>query len=145
LTAGRAALVALAVVVADQLSKAIVRASLERGEEVELVLGVALVHARNSGVAFSLLSGGGTLLVVLPLLALVALIAFLVTQSRRPLVWLPAGLMLGGAAGNLIDRVRDGAVTDFIDLPFWPAFNLADSAITVGVVALIWVLERKPR
>jgi signal peptidase II len=145
LTGRRAALVALAVVAADQLSKAVVRSEVGRGEEVELVLGLALVNVRNTGVAFSLLSGGGTLLVVLPILALVALIAFLLTQGGRPLVWLPAGLLLGGAAGNLVDRVRDGAVTDFIDLPWWPAFNLADAAITVGVIVLVWVLERRPR
>jgi signal peptidase II len=60
-------------------------------------------------------------------------------------VWLPTGLLLGGAAGNLIDRVRDGAVTDFIKLPHWPAFNVADIAITVGVLALLYVLEGPPR
>ena len=64
------------------------------------------------------------------------------THSSRPHVWLPTGLLLGGALGNVIDRVRDGAVTDFIKLPGWPAFNLADVAITAGVLALLYVLER---
>ena len=145
MTARRAALVALVVLLADQVSKAVVRTVIERGDRVDLVLGIDLVNVRNTGVAFSLLSGGGTLLVVLPLVALVALVAFLLTQGRRPLVWLPAGLLLGGAIGNLVDRVLDGAVTDFIDLPYWPAFNLADTAITLGVVALLWVLERRTR
>jgi len=145
LTARRAALVALAVLVLDQATKALVRGAIERGEQVPLLLGVDLVNVRNTGVAFSLFSGGGTLLVVLPLLALLALVAFLATQARRPFVWLPAGLLLGGAIGNLVDRVREGAVTDFIDPPLWPAFNLADTAITLGVVALLWVLERRAR
>ena len=61
---------------------------------------------------------------------------------RRRLIWLPTGLLLGGAAGNLIDRVRLGAVTDFVKLPHWPAFNVADICITVGVIVLIYVLER---
>ena len=63
----------------------------------------------------------------------------------RPLVWLPTGLLIGGAAGNLIDRAREGAVTDFIDCPLWPAFNVADMAITFGVLTLLYVLEGPPR
>jgi signal peptidase II len=78
-------------------------------------------------------------------LAVSALLAFFFTHLRRPLVWLPTGLLLGGAAGNLIDRLRDGAVTDFIKLPHWPAFNVADIAITFGVLALVYVLEGQPR
>ena len=74
-----------------------------------------------------------------------ALLAFFATHSRRPLVWLPTGLLLGGAAGNLIDRMRQGFVTDFIDLPLWPAFNVADTCITIGVLTLLYVLEGPPR
>ena len=62
----------------------------------------------------------------------------------RRLVWLPTGLLIGGATGNLLDRVREGSVTDFVDLPLWPAFNVADMAITVGVLALLYVLEGPP-
>ena len=100
---------------------------------------------RNRGVAFGLFSDGGFLLVVIGIASVVALLAFFVTHSRRPLVWLPTGLLLGGAAGNLIDRTRQGYVTDFIDLPLWPAFNVADTCITIGVVALLYVLEGPPR
>jgi signal peptidase II len=74
----------------------------------------------------------------------VALLAFFATHSRRPLVWLPTGLLLGGAAGNLIDRLHQGYVTDFIDPVLWPAFNLADTCITLGVVSLLYVLEGPP-
>jgi signal peptidase II len=144
-TTARAALVALATLAADQAVKAIVRGSIALTEEVDLFPGIHLVHVRNSGVAFSMLSDGGWLPTVIGLLAVAALLAFFFTHLSRPLVWLPTGLLLGGAAGNLVDRIRIGSVTDFIKLPHWPAFNLADIAITVGVIALVYVLEGPPR
>ena len=143
--AGRAGAVTLAVVTLDQVVKAIVRDSIARTGQVDVFPGVHLVNVRNTGVAFSMLSDGGALPVIVGLVAVVALLAFFLTHLRRPLVWLPTGLLLGGAAGNLIDRVRDGAVTDFVKLPHWPAFNVADIAITVGVLALLYVLEGPPR
>jgi signal peptidase II len=139
----RTVLVAVAVVAADQASKAIVRAEIGRFEEVDFLPGIALVNTRNSGVAFSLFSGGGPVVVLIALLALAALLAFFLTHLHRRLVWLPTGLLVGGATGNLIDRVRDGAVTDFVELPHWPAFNVADVCITAGVLALVYVLERR--
>jgi signal peptidase II len=84
-------------------------------------------------------------LVLVGIAAVSALLIFFATHSRRPLVWLPTGLLLGGAAGNLIDRLDRGYVTDFIDLPAWPAFNLADVSITLGVLSLLYVLEGPPR
>jgi signal peptidase II len=144
-TTARAALVALVTVAADQAVKAIVRGSIAFSEEIDVVPGVHLVHVRNSGVAFSMLSDGGWLPTIIGLAAVSALLAFFFTHLRRPLVWLPTGLLVGGAAGNLIDRLRVGSVTDFIKLPHWPAFNLADIAITVGVIALVYVLEGPPR
>ena len=143
--AGRAALVAAGTVAADQAVKALVRSTIERGEQVPLVLGVDLVNVRNTGIAFGLFAGGGVLLVLFALAALVALAVFFARHRERPLVWLPTGLLIGGAAGNLIDRAREGAVTDFIDPPAWPAFNLADVAITFGVLTLLYVLEGPPR
>jgi signal peptidase II len=142
-TALKAVAVAVAVVVADQAVKAIVRANIAPGDVIHVIPGVKLVYARNSGVAFSVLSGGGPLVVLVAIAALGALIGFFVTHLRRPLVWLPTGLLLGGAAGNLIDRARHGEVTDFIKLPHWPAFNLADICITFGVLSLVYVLEKK--
>jgi signal peptidase II len=144
-TTARAALVALVTVAADQAVKAIVRGSIALTAEVDVVPGVHLVHVRNSGVAFSILSDGGWLPTVVGLAAVIALLVFFFTHLRRPLVWLPTGLLLGGAAGNLIDRIRIGSVTDFIKLPHWPAFNVADIAITIGVIALVYVLEGPPR
>ena len=131
----------LAVVALDQLTKAVVRAEIPRGDRHELILGFDLVHVRNTGVAFGFMSGGGALVLVGTALALLALLVFFVLHSGRPLVWLPTGLLLGGALGNLIDRTHQGHVTDFIKFPHFPAFNVADIAITFGVIALVLVLE----
>jgi signal peptidase II len=144
-TALAAAGVAAAVVVLDQAAKEVVRSGVELGERHDLVLGIKLVNVRNTGIAFGLLADGGALLVVGTAVALLALVFFFVTHTGRPLVWLPTGLLLGGAIGNLIDRALDGSVTDFVKLPHFPAFNVADTAITIGVIALIYVLEGPPR
>ena len=140
-----AAGVAAGVVVLDQLSKGIVRGGLALGERRDLAGGVDIVHVRNSGIAFGFLAEGGALVVVGTAVALLALLIFFVTHTGRPLVWLPTGLLLGGALGNLIDRAREGYVTDFVKLPHFPAFNVADMAITFGVLALVYVLEGPPR
>ena len=142
---GKAALVAAGTVAADQAVKALVRSTIERGDEVELFLGIQLVNVRNRGIAFGLFSDGGVLLVLFALAALAALLVFFARHRDRPLVWLPTGLLIGGACGNLIDRTREGAVTDFMDLPWWPAFNVADVSITFGVLTLLYVLEGPPR
>ena len=141
----RAAVLCAAVIGVDQASKALVRANIARGERDAIFPGVNLVNVRNRGVAFGFLSDGGTIVGIVTVAALIALIAFFIAHRRRPLAWLPTGLLLGGALGNLYDRVRDKAVTDFIDLPLWPAFNVADIAITFGVLALLYVLEGPPR
>ena len=75
------------------------------------------------------------------LAALSALVAYFLLRPTRPGLWLPTGLLVGGAIGNLIDRLANGSVTDFIKLPLWPAFNVSDMAITFGVLALVYVLE----
>ena len=142
-TALRAVLVAAAVIVADQVTKAIVRGQISPFEVVKVLPGIKLVHTENTGVAFSALSGGGPLVILVAAVALGALLVFFFTHLTRPLVWLPTGLLLGGAAGNLIDRIGRGSVTDFIKFPHWPAFNVADIAVTAGVLVLVFVLERK--
>jgi signal peptidase II len=144
-TPRRAALAAgatgLAVIALDQVTKAVVRDEIPRGDARDVILGFDLVHVRNTGVAFGFLADGGALLLVGTALALLALIVFFVLHSGRPLVWLPTGLLLGGALGNLIDRTHQGHVTDFIKFPHFPAFNVADIAITFGVISLVLVLE----
>ena len=143
--AGKAALVAAATVAVDQAVKALVRMTIERGDGIDLILGIELVNVRNRGIAFGMFSGGGILLVLFAVAALIALLVFFARHRDRPLVWLPTGLLIGGATGNLIDRTREGEVTDWFDLPYWPAFNLADVAITFGVLTLLYVLEGPPR
>ena len=141
-----AAGVAAGVIALDQLTKALVRGGLAFGERREVIGGVVdVVNVRNSGVAFGFLAGGGAILVVGTAVALLALVLFFATHTGRSLVWLPTGLLLGGAVGNLIDRAREGSVTDFVKFPHFPAFNVADTAITFGVIALIYVLEGPPR
>ena len=137
----RAAAVTGLTVLADQVTKAIAIASLERGEEVNVFLGLDVTYVRNEGVAFGALSDGGPLLVAAIALALGGLLAYFALNSHIRFLWLPVGLILGGALGNLADRARDGAVIDFIDPIAWPAFNLADVAIVAGVLALLYVAE----
>jgi signal peptidase II len=138
----RTGLVAACVVATDQLVKALVTASLERGEQRDLVAGVKLVNTRNTGVAFGQLQGGGVIVAILIAIAVTALVVYVTRNARRRWIWLPAGLLLGGAIGNVIDRLREGAVVDFLKLPHWPAFNVADAAITLGVLVLLVVMER---
>jgi signal peptidase II len=135
--------VTLGVVVADQLSKHLVERSITPGEERKLLPGVELVNTHNRGVAFGFLPGSHTGVTILIALALIALLAYFARHSARPLLWLPTGLLLGGAIGNVIDRARHGAVTDFVKLPLgWPPFNIADVSITLGILILLVLVER---
>jgi signal peptidase II len=138
----RAVALGAAIVGLDQLTKDTVAAGIAPGHEQSLLPGVHLVHVHNTGVAFGVLSGGGAIVLVCTLLALAALIVYFVAHPGRRGLWVPTGLLLGGAIGNLIDRLMHGSVTDFIKLPYWPAFNVADMSITFGVIALLIVLER---
>jgi signal peptidase II len=140
----RAVIVTISVLVLDQLSKHLVSSSIVRGEEVKVLPGIQLVDTRNHGVAFGLAAGSQVAVTVLVALALVALLAYFLSHASRPLIWLPTGLLLGGALGNLLDRIRDGSVVDFIKLPLgWPPFNLADTAIVIGAALLLLVIERR--
>jgi signal peptidase II len=137
----RAVATAGVVVAVDQASKQAVVSSLERGEQVNVFFGLDLTNTRNTGVAFGALQGGGLLVAVLIGLALALVIGYFALHADRAWLWLPVGLLVGGALGNLADRAREGAVIDFIDPVAWPAFNLADAAIVIGVLALLYVLE----
>jgi signal peptidase II len=138
----RAAAVTAVVIALDQATKALVRSQVALGDRDGVLPGVEIVHVRNNGVAFNQLAGGGALVTVVVAVALLALLAYFATHLDKRLVWLPTGMLLGGALGNIIDRIRDGAVTDFIKLPAWPAFNVADISITFGVLVLLYVIER---
>jgi signal peptidase II len=146
-TSGAAAALATAglVVTVDQATKQWATSRIERGEEVEIFFGLDLTNARNTGVAFGAFEGGGAIVAVLIGLSLALLIGYFALHRDRPWLWLPVGLLLGGALGNLADRARIGAVIDFIDPIAWPAFNLADACIVLGVVALLYVVEGRER
>jgi len=137
----RALAVAAVVIAADQVTKALVRHNVERGTQDAVLPGLDLVNVRNNGVAFGLFSNGKAPVVLLTGAALLALVVYFALHTGKAGLWFPTGLLLGGALGNIIDRVRHDAVTDFLDLPLWPAFNLADVSITFGVLALLYVLE----
>jgi signal peptidase II len=138
----RALLVVAVVLAVDQISKAIVRAEIARGDSIEIFSFLHLVNTRNEGIAFGGL-GGSSLVLVLVAVALVGIVAVFNAHATRRLAWLPAGLLLGGALGNIIDRIHDSGVTDFIKFPHWPQFNVADIAITIGVLSLFFVLDER--
>jgi signal peptidase II len=133
------------VIALDQLSKAAVRGSIVPGEERNVLPGIELVNTRNRGVAFGFLPGRHVAVSVLVGLALLVLLAYFARNISKPMIWLPTGMLLGGALGNIIDRIRVGSVTDFIQFPLgWPPFNLADASITIGVLLLLLVIDRGP-
>jgi signal peptidase II len=134
------------VVAVDQGTKALATSLVDPGDRVEVLPFFAFENVRNKGVAFGLGSDISAVLIGATIVVLVGLLVFLAVRGGEGwLVWLPAALLLGGALGNLADRVRDGAVIDFIDLPLWPTFNLADVAITVGVLLLLLDVERSEK
>jgi len=141
--------VAVVAIVCDQLTKRIVTSELSLGESVQLVPGLALHHVQNTGIAFGLFAGA-TPLVILATGGVVAwmLVFFGRSGARHPILPAALGLLVGGSLSNLVDRVRVGHVVDFVEVPHWPAFNLADSVIVVGVAVLVATLvwaEREPR
>lgn len=135
---------ALLLVAADQLSKLWIRSNLAVGESLFEVGFFRLTRVHNSGAAFGLFQGQSFLLTIIALVGVAALLLytfffhhkFLFLDNR--LGRLALGLVLGGTVGNLIDRIHLGYVTDFIDFNFWPAFNIADPAIVVGVILLVY-------
>lgn len=127
---------------ADQAAKAAVEANLVLGEKVEVLGPLELTLSHNRGVAFGLAGGGGVALILLAALALGVIAYLFARNATRPGIWVAVGLLAGGALGNLADRVRADAVTDYIDVASWPAFNLADVAITGGVLLLLLLYLR---
>jgi signal peptidase II len=123
----------------DQVTKAIAASALGSGERVDLVLGFELVDVRNRGIAFGLLSDGQGLVIAVTAIALALILGYFALDATRRGLWVGVGLLIGGAVGNLADRLRTDEVTDFIDPPLWPAFNVADIAIVAGILAIVLV------
>jgi signal peptidase II len=142
----RAVLVAVIVVALDQLSKSAIEGSIVAGEERGLLPGIQLVNTRNKGVAFGFLPGSHVVVTILIAVALLVLLVYFARHSGVPLIWLATGMLVGGALGNIADRLRHGSVTDFIKLPLgWPPFNLADASITIGILILFVAIDRSRR
>jgi signal peptidase II len=141
--------IALAAVAADQLTKHLVARQLRLDDGVHVVGPLWIRHVQNSGIAFGLFSQATAVVIVLTGIAIAwMLFYFARSGARHPVLPVALGLVIGGSMSNLVDRVRLGYVTDFIDLRWWPAFNLADSFIVIGVLVLLGALmlaEREPR
>jgi len=133
--------IAVAAVAADQLTKQVVTRTLAVGEEVEIAGPFSIHHVHNSGIAFGLFSSATSVVIVLTGLAVLWMLVFFARSGgRHPVLPVALGFVLGGSVANLLDRVRLGHVTDFLDFRFWPAFNLADLFIVVGVATLFGAL-----
>jgi signal peptidase II len=141
--------IALAALGADQLTKQIVTRRLALDDQIHVLGPFSIHHVQNSGIAFGLFAGATAIVTVLTALAVGWMVVFFARSgARHPVLPVALGLLIGGSASNLIDRVRLGHVTDFLDFRFWPAFNLADSFIVVGVAMLFLTfvsLDRGPR
>jgi signal peptidase II len=138
--------VAIAAIAADQLTKHIVASQLALGDEVKVIGPLSIHHVQNSGIAFGLFSSATPVVIVLTAVAIGWMLLFFARSgARHPVLPVALGLVIGGSISNLVDRVRLGHVTDFVDLRFWPAFNLADSFIVVGVAILLLTLVAADR
>jgi signal peptidase II len=143
------AAIALAAVAADQLTKQIVVSQLQLDEATHVIGPFWIHHVQNSGIAFGLFASATAVVILLTAGAVAWMLAFFARSgARHPILPVALGLVIGGSLSNLLDRVRLGYVTDFIDLRHWPAFNLADSFIVIGVAVLLVTLvaaDREPR
>lgn len=132
-------LVALIVVALDQISKFFIRANMALGQSIPEEGFFRITYGTNTGGVFGLFANQAFLITLTAIVGVAAILVY----SRYPLfnrvlVRIALGLLLGGAVGNLIDRIRFGEVVDFIDVGAWPVFNVADSAVVVGVILIIY-------
>ena len=143
------AAIVLAALAADQLTKRVVTSHLRLDEGIHIAGPFWIHHVQNSGIAFGLFASATAAVIALTGIAVAWMLLFFARSgSRHPVLPVALGLVIGGSLSNLLDRVRLGYVTDFLDFRYWPAFNLADSFIVIGVVILLAALlaaEREPR
>jgi signal peptidase II len=142
--------IALTALAGDQLTKAIVSNRLSLDDSVHIVGPFSIHHVHNSGIAFGLFSNATPIVTALTAIAVGWMLLFFARSgARHPILPIALGLLIGGSASNLLDRVRLGHVTDFLDVEFWPAFNLADTFIVLGVLILLAALllpqRQRPR
>jgi signal peptidase II len=141
--------IALAALLADQLTKRLVSSTLGLDDHVHVLGPFSIHHVQNSGIAFGLFSSATAVVTALTAIAVAWMLVFFARSgARHPILPTALGLLIGGSVSNLVDRIRLGHVTDFLDFRYWPAFNLADSFIVVGVSILLLALaavDREPR
>lgn len=135
------------VVAADQLTKALIRANLAPGEVFFDAGFFRIIHVQNTGAAFGIFAGHSLTIIIVPIIGIIVILGLIILMRRRwsflESMWVQVGLamVMGGTIGNnLIDRLRQGYVTDFFDVKIWPTFNLSDAAVTVGIVIIIYRL-----
>jgi len=133
--------IAIAVFILDQISKEVIRRHLPLYDSWPEEGFLRIVHGLNTGSAFGLFSGFTNLLIIASIVG-IGVVLYYFQRQEITVIWyrLSIGLIVGGALGNLVDRLKDGAVVDFISVGWWPAFNVADSSISVGMVLLILIL-----
>jgi len=138
-------LITLILLSVDQFSKYIIRQKMSLAESIPIIKSVFhITYVENRGIAFGLFPQGGSLFIVISLIIILGIIFFerkKVIKSLKERFCL--GLILGGALGNLIDRLRFGFVIDFLDFRIWPVFNLADSGVCIGGILMVFFLLRK--
>ena len=138
--------VAVVAVAADQITKSLATRSIDRGEAVRLLPFFDLRRIKNTGIAFGQFTQQQSIVMVLTAAAIAWMFIFFARSGARSPFFPPAvGMLAGGALSNLVDRVRDGGVTDFLHIHHWPIFNLADSFIVLGVVLLLLGLVQHER
>ena len=141
--------VAAAAVTGDQLTKHVVTSNLALDQSTHVIGPLSIHRVDNSGIAFGLFTSATAAVIVLTALAVFWMVVYFARRgARHPVIPAALGLLIGGSVSNLVDRVRLGHVTDFIDLRWWPAFNLADSFIVIGVAILVAALlgsDRRPK
>lgn len=133
--------IAIVVFILDQISKEVIRRQLPLYGSWPEDGFLRIVHGLNTGSAFGLFSGFTNLLIIASIVG-IGVVLYYFQKQEISVIWyrLSIGLIVGGALGNLVDRLKDGAVVDFISVGWWPAFNVADSSISVGMVLLIFIL-----
>ena len=141
--------VAVAGLIGDQVTKHLVRINLQPGGSTHLLGPLSIHRVQNSGIAFGFFASATAIVTIVTAIAVGWMLVFFARSgARHPVLPAALGLLIGGSASNLVDRVRLGHVTDFIDLGWWPAFNLADSFIVIGVAILLGALlvsDRRPK
>lgn len=129
---------------ADQLTKYLIRRQLQPGDSIEIASFLRLDHVENRGMAFGFMDDHGGVIVFVSAMVLLVLVTAILAVRDEGRVFLPLALLVAGSSGNLIDRFVRGSVTDFVHFPYWPAFNLADIYIVLGVIFLVRVLILTP-